>query len=623
MNCHCEKWYWNPETVPFELHGLLNILGEIFPLKPGSDHKHELQFVQLADSPAYEVISEVSYTSSGATIKYNSIGAAGRGVGSVLAGLSGRESTPFTMLGIMIDFSRNMVFTVPALKKVFQRLALLGYNTVFLYCEDTYELPDEPFFGMMRGRYTASEIRQLDSIAADLGIELIGCIQTLGHMAQPLRWTTEYINIRDTSSVMMIDAPETMQLVGKMLDFWQENLRSRRIHIGMDEAHDMGRGRFLDKNGYENGFELFNRHLNKVMQECRRRGLQPMIWEDMYFRLGNPEQNYHVLNSPIPPEVRKNMPPDVQLVYWDYYNTEQDFYEKFIDLHQAMDIQPLMGAGVWIWSRLWYDHKLSSVNNRACVAACRKKGIKELFFTIWGDDGAICHFDSVWCGLTEAAELAFGHDDFAQTAARYQALTGSDYALNLIPSQLTVKFNNTNTSLAILWDDLLLGMAWHNIKLENPQGIEIVINEYQNILEALNSHRNECGGGDLDYAWKTTKFLLDKLLIRQELIQAYSERDLSGLAELRDKKIPALVASFDDFTLHFRAQWLANAKPFGLETMQHRMGGQRERLLEAARRIDEFLAGKIDRIPELEAAYGNHPERMQIYSQIASPSVII
>ena len=56
-----------------------------------------------------------------------------------------------------------------------------------LYTEETYELPGEPHFGYLRGRYTADELREIDRVADRLGIEMIGCIQTLGHLGHLLR----------------------------------------------------------------------------------------------------------------------------------------------------------------------------------------------------------------------------------------------------------------------------------------------------------------------------------------------------------------------------------------------------------------------------------------------------
>ena len=64
----------------------------------------------------------------------------------------------------------------------------MGLNALFLYTEDTIELPDYPYFGYMRGAYTAQEIRKLDDYAARFGVELIPCIQTLAHFTAPMRW---------------------------------------------------------------------------------------------------------------------------------------------------------------------------------------------------------------------------------------------------------------------------------------------------------------------------------------------------------------------------------------------------------------------------------------------------
>ena len=626
-----KKWYWSPEAVPAELIPLLRSLGEIFDLEESSSGEKRLSFEKISGE---DVISEVEFiTPDHAVIRYNTVSAAARGIGSAMAGIAGRQNTSFTMLGIMIDLSRNLVFTVPAITKIFRRLALLGFNTVLLYCEDTYELPGEPSFGMMRGRYSAEEIRAMDDAAAAVGIELIGCIQTLGHMAQILQWNNAYGKIKDTASVMRVDAPETHELIGKMLDFWGGNLRSRRIHVGMDETHDLGRGKYLDEKGYTAGFELFTRQLKLVNDACVKRGLKPMIWSDMFFRLGNPQQQYYDLKSSIPPEVRAVIPENVQLVYWDYYTVDPEFYEKFIAMHRELNGEPLMGAGIWIWSRLWYDHEHSAIANRACIKGCRNSKLKELFFTMWGDDGAICHWDSAWTGLTEVSDLAYGIDEESVTSKRYNALTGSSYELNKLPSALHHINNQSgkqypmpryhNSDMAIFWDDLMQALGYRNLQLIDKKLIPELIGTYTEIMEKLAGSRNDCKGGNLNYAWLLTRYLRSKLICRQKLEQAYSTHDKTALQELAATDIPALAAEFDEVMQEFRKQWLAVAKVFGLETMQHRMAGQKERIYEAARRINEYLDGIYDCLEELEQPLPAVPERMVIYCDMASGSVLV
>ena len=49
-----------------------------------------------------------------------------------------------------------------------------------------------------------------------------------------------------------------------------------------------------------------------------------------------------------------------------------------------------------------------------------------------------------------------------------------------------------------------------------------------------------------------------------------------------------------------RSRWIKENKRQGLEISQIRLAGLKERLLETKRVVDEFLAGKISSIPELE-----------------------
>lgn len=51
----------------------------------------------------------------------------------------------------MLDCSRNAVPSVDSLKKWIDITTDLGYNTLLLYTEDTYEVDGNPYFGYRRG----------------------------------------------------------------------------------------------------------------------------------------------------------------------------------------------------------------------------------------------------------------------------------------------------------------------------------------------------------------------------------------------------------------------------------------------------------------------------------------
>ena len=73
-------------------------------------------------------------------------------------------------LGAMLDCSRGAVMHLPALKRYIDLLAKMGYKTLMLYTEDTYEIEEEPYFGYRRGKYTVKELREVDAYAAERGI---------------------------------------------------------------------------------------------------------------------------------------------------------------------------------------------------------------------------------------------------------------------------------------------------------------------------------------------------------------------------------------------------------------------------------------------------------------------
>ena len=64
--------------------------------------------------------------------------------------------------GVMLDMSRNAVMKVEEVKNFILILKRMGYNSLQLYTEDTFEIEGEPFFGYMRGRYSIEELKEIE-----------------------------------------------------------------------------------------------------------------------------------------------------------------------------------------------------------------------------------------------------------------------------------------------------------------------------------------------------------------------------------------------------------------------------------------------------------------------------
>ena len=414
-----------------------------------------------------------------------------------------------------------------------------------------------------------------------------------------------------------------------MIGFWSQALSSRRIHIGMDEAHDFGRGRHQDLYGPADSFRLFSRHLARVAEICREYGLEPMIWSDMYFKINDPERFYR--NSILPAEALREVPAGVRLVYWDYYNDRQEHYTDFIEGHRQFGRLPIVASGIWTWSKLWYDHHKTRSTVPPCVNACRQTGVRELIFTMWGDDGGFCHWESASAGLAFAAECVYHTEpDNTRIARRFKAVAAADYGLVTRISamegyhRLADGYEFRVRAAVLLYDDPLLRIALRGYRKAIPEVAAERHAVFLRLLEELKTAGSRSGEINLDLARAVLTALERKTYYHLELDAAWPVRDRKRLARLSREVLPELAAAIEAYAAELRREWLKAARPFGLEVQQIRLAGAIARARETALRIDEFLSGSIPTIPELEAApEPPWPYEPIPYAQVATASSIL
>ncbi len=592
---------WKLDGAPADLRRMLKVLDTLHPLQSGGGKRMDVTFERVKQSGLCEVVGD----GATARIRYATTAQAGRALGALQAGLvpaKGKysETTPFETLGIMLDCSRNAVMTVEHVTKVWMpRLALLGYNQVMLYTEDTYAIPGEPYFGYQRGAYTAKELAAIVAAGEELNIEVVPCIQTLGHLEQILRHGA-YRPVRDTGSVLMVGEPKTYELIEKMVAHWAGIIRTRRIHIGMDETHDIGRGRYMDKHGYRHGFDLFNEHLKKVAAICRKHGLKPMIWSDMYFRLGSKTNDYYDTKSVIPPRVAKRIPRDVDLVYWDYYHSDPAFYLDWIARHRKLGKEPIMGSGVWTWNMHWYHRRLTEANAGACVRACYQAKLKEVLFTMWGDNGAYCDHDSAFTGMAYCADLAYGAEkpSAAKLEKRFAAVCGGSFAAHQLASDLYGKVEGLWPNM---WEDPFGEIGFRTWAKDDPRRMAKAARSYAELAAKLRPLSGDCSCGDMKYAYCTAKAYADRYALCADLMAAYRRRNRRALGAVR-KRIPAVRASVREMGNAFRAMWMRHNKPEGMHATQGRFAFADIRYAELDLRLAEYLAGKRTTLAEFDYA---------------------
>ena len=512
------------------------------------------------------------------------------------------EQAHFEELSFMVDCSRNAVPTVETVKKLLRRLALMGYHALLLYTEDIYELPNYPYFGYLRGRYTQKELRQIDDYAALFGIEVIPCIQTLAHLNAIFHWDT-FRDVHDTRDILLCDEEKTYALIGEMIATCAATFRSRKIHVGMDEAEALGQGQYFERHGFEHRSDIMLRHLGKVTELCRRHGLEPMMWSDMFIkdlrRLPEEARAAHVA------EVRRKIPQGVTLVYWDYYARHKEKYDHNLEEHLTLSDQVAFAGGAWRWSGFapLLDHSLLA--SRLALSSCLEKGIRRVMVTAWGDNGAECGLWVVLPILQLYAEVCYRGTaavDVETLTARLRCVTGVDFAAMMAASRLNYVPNNpapgklsTGPAKYFFYQDPMLGLFDRHVA---PGTAE----HYRDCaaVMARAAEENPREAQTFETLQRLAVVLASKCDFGVRLKTAYDRRDRGALSALMAESA-ALVRKTEDFLAALRRQWMTENKPFGFEVLEIRIGGLIQRLKATGETLADFLDGRLEQVEELEA----------------------
>lgn len=558
--------------------------------------------------------------------------------GSAVAGIAAAGSTAaegkgerwLSEIGYMADCSRNAVARVDTLKKLVRQAALMGYHFIGLYLEDTLAIPEEPYFGYMRGAYTKEEIAEVVRYAELFGVEIRPYVETLAHLNQITRYE-HYQKFIDTDDILLAGEERTYAFLDHYLKAVSVAFPSRRVNLGMDEAHMVGLGKYLDAHGYQNRVEIIQKHLERVMEICRKYGLQPQMWSDMFFRLAFGGE-YYVKDKPMADNVK--IPEGLELVYWDYYSADEEHYDDMLRQHRKMTDKVSFAGGVWKWIGFAPHNRYSAVIGKAALSSCRRNGITSVVMTGWGDNGGEASQFSILPGLFEDARLVY-EDDLPEAA--FYALTGireEDYMKLDLSNPLPEREDRVNNAgKFLLYNDVLLGVfdplakqladgyyadaakqpgdgCCEDVAKQLANGYyedaakQLSNGYYVDAAKQLEQAVRDSSGSSLCYVLKTQaslcRVLQDKANLGTVIRAAYDAGDREKLREIAEEAIPQLLGKLDRFYQDFRKQWMSENKAFGFEVQSLRIGGLRQRILEVQQRMEEYLSGELAEIDELE-----------------------
>ncbi len=538
------------------------------------------------------------------------------------------EYPRFKNMGVQLDLSRNGALKVESIKKYMDYMALMGYNQVYLYMEDMFFVPGRDYFGYMRGRYSAAELKELDNYAWEYGIELIPSIQTLGHHEQYLRWG-EASDVRDTGSELLADCDSTYEFIEKMIKAVMEPLRTKKIVLGLDETHSLGLGEHMNRFGYEEKWKIYCRHLKKVFEITDAMQLEGMIYSDMFFRMCSPDRWYYTKETVIKPEIAQSIPQNATLIYWHYGETPGcDDY--MIEKHIALNRKTIFFGGTWIWSGHLPNTDYALKVTEDALKACEKHGIADVVQSLWGDDGNECSHLYALLTLQYTAEFAFGHNgDKEWLKKQFKSCTGADadafYDMSAYQCFLDgrEKYNNFMDRFRgkmLFWQDVLLGLSDEYL-LRNPRG-----SYFEAYAEKFKNYAAQSTAWKKHYTFIETifEYMSVKCYIAEQLTLAYGNSDKQLLTQICNVKLPQLLELTAKCQALHKGLWMETYKPFGWEVLDRRYGGMRARVESSIERLNEYLDGKLLKIEELEERrLPLHGSPFHSYSRIVTSTVRI
>ncbi len=510
------------------------------------------------------------------------------------------EDGYFKDISVMLNVSSGAAQTVDAISKMIDYLALMGYSAAMLYTEDVIALEERPHFGYMRGRYTESELRAIDDYAYEYGVEILPCLECYGHMQRYLVWD-ESAPIRDTASVLLAREEKTFKFLDELIGKVSSCIRSRRINIGMDEAWDMGRGKFLDRHGYVKPIDIFTEYMDRLSDILDKYSYKPMMWCDMYFRSSSKNgTDYYEEYIEIPKATAEKIPKNMSLVFWHYGEAPgcDDYMLKKLN---ALERHVIYAGGIWDWSSFFPENHYAISTTRDGLEACRNNNVDYAMMTTWY--GSSNSFFANLLGLSAFAEMCYDKtSDEDKFRARFESITGGSYDTFFAMSSFHNKFDDGEVyeifherflGQALAWQDVLSGKYDSHLFATPMSG------HYAKYAEIIKNAPKDKWSALYDFAYRVFDYLATKCYIAERLHPAYNKGDRKTLLTLSDSYLPQLRAKTEALKNTHRALFMSENKMFGWSSLDVRYGSVIARAETAELLLKAYLAGEINEIAEL------------------------
>ncbi len=498
------------------------------------------------------------------------------------------DAPDLALRGLMLDLSRGKVPTERSLEELIDLCAVLRLNVLMLYTEHTFRFRRHPEIGLDAGSLDAATMRRLDARARARFVDLVPCLQSLGHMEHILKLPA-YRHLAETDMGWTI-APEadgTYDLLGDLYDEYLPNFTSGLFNANCDEPWDLGRGRSAARSEALGPGGLYLGHVRRIRDLAARNGKRTMIWGDVV--------HAH-------PERIAEIDRDLILLDW-WYESKFDYDRVAVFARNGIEFMVCPGTSTWnsLFPRI--DNSLANIS--AWADAGRRHGALGLLNTDWGDFG---HYNlqggslfayawgaqEAWSGPVEAAyfDRVFSRVLFGDASGSVARLYRS---LGAIHDPGFTMFNGSALQY-LFFDDVERG---YFVDATRPAKLRSALARLEQlrprIVAAIDrSAKPPRSLHEMLYACDASAFAVRKAGTARELL-AWRRGETALGAPARRRLAARLTALADEqasLGRRLRELWLARARPSNLEFTLRRVRNSVRMLRRAAKRLAENRPGR-------------------------------
>jgi hypothetical protein len=495
--------------------------------------------------------------------------------------------------GLSDDISRGPVPTVEYIKRQIRTEAYFKMNMHSFYMEHTFGSESHPLIGPAGGSLTPAEIRELVAYARRYHVELVPEQQTFGHLHKALR-LEKYAPLAETpqGDVLSPQQAGSYTLVADWYRELNELFPGQFFHIGADETFELGEGQSREAARERGVGRIYFEHLDRVRAVLQPYKRRLMFWGDIAL--------HH-------PDLIGSVPKDMIALNWQY-GAREDF-NSVIKPFKDAGLDQFVCPGASNWNQIFPNIENATKNIVHFVRDGQNAGAMGMMNTTWDDDGETL-FETAWYPIVlgAAASWQSGELDVARFDRDFDwAFFGNDgdqfvkatHTLGSVPEGLMA-----GTTDELFWRDPFTTPFQIQIRslAQKTRQMRLAVEEVSETLmrNEGRARRNRSTIAAMQLAAQR----YDHLGHRMQTVQKFSDEYWTAYLNLGDRTKARKLRYYSSAIYNnmrelaeelailkegYRRQWLAENRPYWLDSVLARYDQMILLWLEKSRATDEVL----------------------------------